>query len=232
MRIISDFHDYYDSVQRMDQDRSVIWQRQRLTAVLNTDQRRADYALSGLHVNGCGFFVKSWFLVGVAGRVFSGVRVEKTRYDQATIWSLDHLDQWISANYRQAYVDGWFGTGWRSASWTAGYKRPDFAEFFNGQAKDVASDWFERHQTPVFLVSENHQTGLMELQANTRLADVEFFKVMGPQEVYQELRMYWEAQAHPLRPIPPISDQDMVEIKGFDPRWSFRREPSKKRPRR
>jgi hypothetical protein len=41
---------------------------------------------------------------------------------------------------------------------------------------------------------------------------------------YQGLQMYFGAMAQPNRPIPEVSDKDMVSIKGFD-KWSFRKPP-------
>ena len=41
---------------------------------------------------------------------------------------------------------------------------------------------------------------------------------------YQELQMYFGALAQPNKPIPNVSDKDMVSIKGFD-KWSFRKRP-------
>lgn len=43
---------------------------------------------------------------------------------------------------------------------------------------------------------------------------------------YQELQMWMSNQAIPHKPIPKVSDKDMVTAKGFD-KWSFRKEPQK-----
>ena len=42
--------------------------------------------------------------------------------------------------------------------------------------------------------------------------------------------MFISNLAVPLKPIPKIDDKTMAEIKGFD-KWSFRKEPGKKKRR-
>jgi len=59
---------------------------------------------------------------------------------------------------------------------------------------------------------------------NECLKDLEFFKLIDTFTAFQELQMYFGAMAQPNKPIPHISDKDMVSIKGFD-KWSFRNPP-------
>jgi hypothetical protein len=40
--------------------------------------------------------------------------------------------------------------------------------------------------------------------------------------------MFLGGMASPEKPIPPVSDADMVICKGFDPKYSFRKAPGKK----
>ena len=44
--------------------------------------------------------------------------------------------------------------------------------------------------------------------------------------------MFLGGMSSPEKPIPPVSDADMVICKGFDPKYSFRRAPGKKKRRK
>ena len=44
-----------------------------------------------------------------------------------------------------------------------------------------------------------------------------------PYTAYQNLSMWVNNQAQPIKPIPPMKDEDMVSIKGFD-KYSFRKD--------
>ena len=46
---------------------------------------------------------------------------------------------------------------------------------------------------------------------------------------FQELQMYFGGLAAPIKPIPHISDADMLIAKGFDKKFSFRKDPTKKK---
>ena len=59
---------------------------------------------------------------------------------------------------------------------------------------------------------------------NECLKELEFFRLMDTFTAYQELQMYFGAMAQPNRPVPQVSDKDMISIKGFD-NWSFRKPP-------
>lgn len=64
------------------------------------------------------------------------------------------------------------------------------------------------------------------IEWNACLKDVDFFRVFDPFTAFQELSMYYGGVlVHPNRPIPDVSDEDMVEVKGFDKKWSFRKPP-------
>lgn len=57
---------------------------------------------------------------------------------------------------------------------------------------------------------------------NPCLADLEFYRVKDSFTCFQELEMWLSNQASPEKPIPEVSNNDMIEAKGFDLKHSFR----------
>jgi hypothetical protein len=68
----------------------------------------------------------------------------------------------------------------------------------------------------------------MSITYNDCLEPLKFVRVFDPYTAYQEIYMFVCNTAMPDKPIPKVSDADMVTAKGFD-KWSFRKEPRKKR---
>jgi hypothetical protein len=53
-------------------------------------------------------------------------------------------------------------------------------------------------------------------------------KVFDPYVAYHKIDSYLNNKAIPIKEIPKISDEIMIEIKGFDLKTSFRKPKSKK----
>ena len=66
------------------------------------------------------------------------------------------------------------------------------------------------------------------MRLNPRLSDFGFARVLDPFTAYQELRMWLSNLTNPEKPIPYVSDQDMLLAKGFD-KFSFRKDPGGKK---
>ena len=99
--------------------------------------------------------------------------------------------------------------------------------YFGECANFSALNYFEKYRVPVF-VSDHFNTDGKEAYTtilNARLADYQFYRVKDPFTAYQNLSMYLGGLASPERSIPPISDSDMLQAKGFDKKWSFRKPP-------
>jgi hypothetical protein len=63
------------------------------------------------------------------------------------------------------------------------------------------------------------------LDQHPRLADIQFFKCLSPWEAYQELSMYLGNLAAPDRVPVQVADKDRIAQHGFD-KWSFRKPPA------
>lgn len=80
------------------------------------------------------------------------------------------------------------------------------------------------NKCPVILLEESYRE--VVIQKNPVLRNLNFQRIFPPESAYQEINMFLSNQAVPLKPIPYISDKDMVEAKGFD-KFSFRNDKSK-----
>jgi hypothetical protein len=75
---------------------------------------------------------------------------------------------------------------------------------------------------------DNVQQAWSTIVLNPRLQDIEFFRKMDTYTVYQEITMFMYNRAFPNRPIPHVSDEDLITAKGFN-QYSFRKDPCKKK---
>jgi len=67
---------------------------------------------------------------------------------------------------------------------------------------------------------------LFNVQVNPRLTDFDFYKHLGPTQVYQEISMFLGNLAAPDNVPTVVSDKDRIQQHGFDER-SFRKAPTK-----
>lgn len=112
--------------------------------------------------------------------------------------------------------------------------RVSFVQFFEECSRREGEflRLFEERRCPVFVATrEGDSGGRGELVWNASLKDVEFYRVFDPARAYQEVVVFLSNLAVPIKPIPVLDDKTMAEIKGFD-RFSFRRDPIRKRKRR
>jgi hypothetical protein len=237
MRIISDFHDYYDSAQSMGQDQSLVYLRKReeiesfyqFPSMSNV--RCWSRKLSKLKLD-----ISSW-TVGFCGRIYPVIQLERFRYSTNKLsvfcYNFNEVNQFIENQFDKDVISSYQGkakTNITKDLWPRNMRNSDFVKYFQW-FKDHASSFSKRFlekRSPIFLVECDGGIEKQELVWNARLADVEFFKIMDTYTAFQEIAMYYGGLASPEKPIPEVPDKTMVTAKGFDEKWSFRKEPNKK----
>jgi hypothetical protein len=95
------------------------------------------------------------------------------------------------------------------------------------QHKDNYEKKFEEKKSPIF-VCKSTIRWKRTIQWNACLKDYQFYQVFDTYMAYQEISMFLGSLAMPEKPIPTLDDKTMAESKGFN-KWSFRKEPTKKR---
>lgn len=253
MRIISDFHDYYDCIQGMGQDQDLIYFRRLIEeSYEGKDMPFGDlpkfYDSVVLHPpTGRSNFYNAisvrMRVVGFCGKVYPilNMHLERSSGDQfnATCFNMEETEAFMVQALKKRDFEN-YESNHKSAAWRrrsggvlSGRNRKVYKEFWQkwGEKQNAFQNLFDEQKVPLFVAdygTNPYHDSRRKITFNGCLKEVEFFRIVEPFTAFQELSMYWGNVAQPNRPIPEVSDEDMLVAKGFDPKWSFRKEPSKK----
>lgn len=234
MKIISEHRDFYDTAQAWGNDDSLVYER--------IEKRLEMYPFGGFFSHPVGgrnptLSVKS-FVVGFCGKTYYGVEINlfsQPPGERKFCYSLADVDSWVESHFPPKKVAFYKEKdASRKSTWNYYQRRKDFETYFKPRNPENTGwavggkrlqEFFLKHHTPVF-VAYSEKTGMGYTLINGKLKDVEFFRVFDPYTAFQEITMFMSNLAVPLKPIPEISDEDMVSIKGFD-KFSFRKDPKK-----
>lgn len=86
--------------------------------------------------------------------------------------------------------------------------------------KNAVEQWYgnEIHKSG----KSNYYRSFYMFELNPNLKSYEFFRVKDAYSAFQEIEMWLSNQASPEKSIPSVSNNDMIEAKGFDLKHSFR----------
>jgi hypothetical protein len=245
VRIISEFHDYYDSVQSAGQDQSMVYLRTRKEVVLDRTNfpfpafrdllLYTEYYRHGVAI--------VQFVVGFCGKVFPVLRLShparqlEEKPSGVLCYTRAEVDTFVEEHFKRAEIEAYRAKprryGFRQY-WPIGQRQAMFEEFFAACAAKQSSfgRLFLDNGCPIFVASVAPGSGRRyreyKIVYNESLKELQFYRIMDTFTAYQELQMYFGAMAQPNKPIPEVSDKDMVSIKGFD-KWSFRKPPGRRK---
>lgn len=166
-------------------------------------------------------------LIGFCGKVYPVLQLGSGVHQESVLaYSVDDVDEFVLARYKEKEVDAYFSKDWNN-TWARSDRHDKFAQYFDeAKKKELAyTDIFQKYGVPIWVYDTNKN--LNKLILNAPLKQLEFYRVMDAYTTYQELLMFYGGLAQPLKPIPKLDDETMVEIKGFDPKYGFRKPPSK-----
>lgn len=228
MRIISDYHDYYDSIQRIDEERDVIWLRKEEKIILwdnyqideNIFPRIAPFYYSLVKP-----FEMSRMYLGFCGKIIPIIKFtyewinkyKELAGEKVYYYSTAEIDELIN---RLPEADKKRMNKYRGLrSWK------EYAdEVFNTIPK--VDDYFIKYSVPSFLLVSSRKKG--KLIKNPCLKDLTFYTQYDTMQAYQELSMFFSGVLGNVNEkIPPISNNDMIQSKGFDLKTSFRKPKGK-----
>lgn len=236
MRILSSFRDYYDSVQAMGQDRSILYLREQKEEELGEESLEKYPFPSILGVNHHVNFFNGptvWAqTIGFCGKIYGCARLacyNSGRYEssEAFCYNVDEVTEFIRANYKEKNFEGYMSKE-NTKDWTRNLRRQHFEEFFrlHEEQRDRHLEMFFSTKTPIIVGVRRIYSA--RLTHNAKLRDYEFMRQFDPYQAFQEIQMFMGSLAEDRKVVPVPSDEDMVSIKGFD-KWSFRKEPTKKK---
>lgn len=215
MKIISNFYDYYDCVMKTSFDPDLVYIRNEQEEILE----REPCGLLSYFLSPYNLFP---FIIGFCGKIYAGYKKyyclgEATKKmgvdiyfdEESAVKSIPLKDQKQKKfKYILRAIKSFFDIP----------KRPQiYLKFF-------------RNNCPIFII-ENFSKEC-KLIKNARLKPFEFYRIFDVYQTFQELQMYLGGLARPEKNTNDIPDKYLIEGKGFDTKWSFRKESKKKKNRR
>ena len=224
MRIISQFRDYYDVVQKEGQDQTLIYIRDkkevepRSYPFVNWYNFKSYWQFEDLHTKA--------YTIGFCGKVYSAIEFSDFKFENVKIcFTLEEANKYLDDNLKS--------------------KKPkvrqriyaEFKRFFEDAKKQLENSnsfkhLFEDNRSPVFIATIDGSTKWSvwkrkpKIVYNASLKELEFFRVVDPYQAFQEINMWMSNQAMPEKVIPEMPDSIKVFSKGFD-KFSFRKDKAK-----
>ncbi|MEN6367628.1 MAG: hypothetical protein ABFC88_12510 [Thermoguttaceae bacterium] len=227
MRIISKFRDFYDSIQRQGQDRSLIYLRE----PKEVESNDSPFPFTDVLRTWGTDIVERVMIVGFCGRIMPVLRIGCPRDEKVKpifAYKVEEIDAFVKRHFKSLSVERYYAAksrGYWSERWRYTPHRK-FVEFFQAAKAHAGAyaQWFQDQRSPIFL--GQRRQGKYIVTYNARLEDVEFYRQVDPYTAFQEIQMFLGAMASPEKPIPKIDDKTMAEAKGFD-KFSFRKPKQK-----
>lgn len=231
MRIISSFKDYYDCGQAAGQDPTIVYVRESRTEQYKNSERAYPFPSCQSPFSGWRSALSaSSCVIGFCGRLYGAIQIRK-QDETAFCYDMGAVEAFIYKHGGKDEIRG-FDVGYGRKPPRSSRGRVKFERFFqNCQGhRDRYEKWFIENRCPIFVAQDAPgYWDAWEITYNARLKDYEFFRVFDPWQAFQELQMcFGGILAPPEKPMPPVSDKDMRDIKGFD-EWSFKKMSEKER---
>ncbi|MDW3646585.1 MAG: hypothetical protein R8P61_05975 [Bacteroidia bacterium] len=262
MRIVSKFHDYYDSVQASGQDQSCVYVRKEdKSLVHNTDTHY--HKISQLkNLGEAALFSKERgpehqsilffreLTLGYCGKlypIFQFVHFEGNKAKK-----LHHFYKPEDAEaYFQTVIDDYPYDGHYLNYWGNGKKLGlDHAYSYESRYDIEVDDLFHYFQVPLFMLPDmpydfsaleevwgyNHfrrGKDVVNILLNPCLRRLEFFRIKDPYSCFQDIYQYINGVLGNTENIETkMSDQDKIQQHGFDQKYGFRKRPGNKKRRK
>jgi len=221
MRIISDFHDYYDVGMQNGIDPQLPYRRFR------REEKMEHYLrYPSLYGEYCAEENKVLFF-GFAGKIYPAFEHVNDTEEATYYFDFDKIDPtYFDDAIRHILECGRAESRERAEGNCLRQIQKDLKEIFAYKDDERLQGLFEKFKTAIFVYRMEYGAKVI---VNERLNHYGFQKVLPPMQAFQELEMYVGAcLTKPTIEEPPIPDKVKVEIHGFD-KHSFRKDKSKKK---
>lgn len=231
MRIISNFHDYYDCIQRLGQDPTVIYLRKEKTV----EGWPFPHCYGSCEINGKDSLTQV-YVIGFCGNISPMIEFFDEKILQCVrCWSLADVDYFMSQYLKTSAWYAYHESKW-SHKFAYNNRRVHFKKFFDkcAQQKIQYEYLFREHHAPVFIAkTDGRWKKNSKIIYNACLKDVEFYTRVNNYQAFQEIAMYLggilgshgghktKYKGEPMSM--EVSDRDLISAKGFD-KYSFRKQ--------
>lgn len=250
MRIISKFHDYYDSASAYGIDMECVYVRhtkeerppsRRYKYYRDIPMKMADHRINDFMLGKYFEYPSFGFVIGFCGEVYTGISITKqNRYSgyrtgnekPVVFYSAEDVINYItSEGYDTKQNERYFYFREDSDDYQLNSEKRLKAFFERDRIK--LKDLFREHHCPVWVIGPGiDNTYKTSLVLNPRLQPYMFYRVKDPVTAFQEIHQYLSGVLGNIeKDAISTDDKYLIHSKGFD-KWSFRNEPGKKRGRR
>lgn len=249
MRIISSFHDYYDSVQQYGQDQSVIYLRKTIEYTRDgiknlTDKNNKDglslawdfsksifssfkeyhdfydyHREINSEKNNFSYSLKIFYFCGKAYPIIKLSYYDEFQPKNSYLYNENDINIFLIKNDIINYY----------ANNKDDYHNKRIQQVINrlknwiNQIISVDFDWFVNYKI-ISIYCFEYYSNEDHLIINPRLDDIQFYKVMDSYTTYQELDMFISGTlSYPQNVMVEVSDEQKVLKHGFDPKYGFRK---------
>lgn len=223
MRIKSNFHDYYDSVQAYGQD-DLLYLRKPVEVKL---EKIKNYPYFSLYTYNrfCTAFKLKNYVIGFCNKIYLCLELQKYDEPPKIAYTFEEIKKFIESNYKEEQIKHLYSKKYTRDSFSSSLLQIKFKKYQEileqfKRTQDNYKHLFEKY--PIFVIYPE------EIIFNDCLKEFEFWKIFDSFSAFQEIAMFLSNQAVPMKPIPHISDEVMVGIKGFD-KFSFRKAKQKQK---
>lgn len=224
MLIISKFKDYYDSIAySKGVDKTIVYNREvtvfkdySLTRKKQWHEHLPYYSTRGVGFTNCkDDKVLRVNIVGFCGKLYP-MCVYNKRIDQYTdkktfIYDYDEIYNLFKNVHNKD-----------NKSWIAEF------DYLNKILNDKRiQNLFFEYKTPIFYINQDsgYYSRKYDLDINTHLNDIDFVKVFDPYSAFQEIEMFISGVLGiDSQKTIEVSDKSKIEGRGFDYKYSFRKE--------
>lgn len=216
MRIISDFKDYYDSVQRYGQDQTLMYIRETKKEKMNKSvfPELKTYLIRDDAVS---FVYYKMRVIGFCGNLYPCFEMHKDYSSDPTY------------HYDRDAVLAMFSDVKSKHSYGVKSTQKALKEFFDKIDQYNQTNKWKTLPNPDCPIYVNYMDNMNDprskwiLESNPFLKKYEFFRLFDVNTTYQKLNMFLSNVASPEKTIPDVSNADMISAKGFD-KFSFRKD--------
>ena len=241
MRIISDTKDFYDCMQRLDQDRETVYVRKPKTIKWkNEDWPFPKPPIHGRTTWSTPVLEASVHVIGFCGKIYPMLDIDVKVPDHIAVthqvtafkrrcWNLQEIDSFLHGVLVPEAWNDFCSKGKK-------YRRTTFHDIVGRREKcekffaecaekiDAYGSVFAR--SPIFVATSEfwHEA---KIEYDAILKPYDFFKVFDTAAAWMELSMWMNNLAVPIKALPPIDDVTLAQAKGFD-KYSFRKDKAKR----